>query len=142
MFKTLIDNSSPSLSMDETLKQCLTEPDLLEVDIATGYWDIPGLALIQAELEAFLQQPNTRFNLLIGKDPYVYANQIKEPKYKDSTFPDDFIRTDIENLELIVITAKIQKFKFASSVKTKRTRHSSYTQNATYSSTKTIPTAL
>ena len=100
MFKTLVDNSSSSLSMVETLKQCLMEPGLQEVDIATGYWDIPGLALIQAELDAFLQQPDTRFNLLIGKDPYVYANQLKEPKYKDATFPDDFIRTDIESLEL------------------------------------------
>lgn len=98
--KTLIDNSTPSLSMVETLKQCLMEPGLQEVNIATGYWDIPGLALIQAELDVFLQQPDTRFNLLIGKDPYVYANQLKEPKYKDATFPDDFIRTDIESLEL------------------------------------------
>lgn len=100
MFKTLVDNSSSSLSMVETLKQCLMEPGLQEVDIATGYWDIPGLALIQAELDEFLQKPDTRFNLLIGKDPYVYASQVKEPKYKDASYPDDFIRTDIENLEL------------------------------------------
>ena len=38
--------------------------------------------------------------ILIGKDPYVYSSLLKNPKYQDASFPHDFIRTDIHNLEL------------------------------------------
>lgn len=39
--------------------------------------------------------------LLIGKDPYIYANQLKLPKYKDANYPQDFIRTDIHELDVV-----------------------------------------
>lgn len=101
MNNTLIDNSSDALSMTATLKKCLAIDGVKTISIATGYWDIPGLSLMQEDLRTFLQKDGTQFRLLIGKDPYVYATQIKEPKYKDANYPQDFIKTDINALDVI-----------------------------------------
>ena len=100
MTNTLIDNSTTQLSMLETLRSCLLQDGVLNVSIATGYWDVPGLALVTAELEQLLQRDGARLRLLIGKDPYVYACQLKRPKKKNPQFPDDFIKTDIDQLDL------------------------------------------
>ena len=99
MNNTLIDNSSEQLSMLQTLKACLDSEDILTVRIATGYWDIPGLALLADDIRTFLEKDGTKLFLLIGKDPYVYASQIKNPKYKDKNYPADFIRTDLYELQ-------------------------------------------
>lgn len=99
MNNTLIDNSTEQLSMLHTLKECLSLQDIYTVKIATGYWDIPGLALLTDDIKAFLEKEGTSLFLLIGKDPYVYASQVKNPKYKDMNYPGDFIRTDICELE-------------------------------------------
>lgn len=99
MNNTLIDNSSEQLSMLHTLKECLTLQDVKTVKIATGYWDIPGLALLTDNIKCFLEKEGTKLLLLIGKDPYVYASQVKNPKYKDKNYPADFIRTDLCELE-------------------------------------------
>jgi len=97
--RTLIDNSSEALSMKTTLHECITREGINEIRIATGYWDMPGMALIYDEMKSFLEKEGTVLKLLIGKDPYVYANQIINPIYKDHTYPNDYIRTDISNLE-------------------------------------------
>lgn len=99
MNNTLIDNSSDQLSMLHTLKECFESDDILTVRIATGYWDLPGLALLTSDIKTFLEKEGTRLFLLIGKDPYIYASQVKNPKYKDMTYPGDFIRTDLCELE-------------------------------------------
>ena len=99
MNNTLIDNSSEQLSMLQTLKACLASEDINTVRIATGYWDIPGLALLTDDIKTFLEKEGTKLLLLIGKDPYVYASQVKNPKYKDMNYPGDFIRTDLCELE-------------------------------------------
>ena len=99
MNNTLIDNSSEHLSMLHTLKECFESDDILTVRIATGYWDLPGLALLTSDIKAFLEKEGTRLFLLIGKDPYIFASQVKNPKYKDMTYPGDFIRTDLCELE-------------------------------------------
>jgi len=99
MNNQLIDNSSEQLSMLQTLKECLATSGVKTVKIATGYWDIPGLALLTEDFRTFLEQDGTTLQLLIGKDPYVYASQVKNPKYKDLNYPQDFIRTDIYELE-------------------------------------------
>ena len=70
MNNTLIDNSSEQLSMLHTLKECLSSPDIKTVKIATGYWDIPGLALLTDDIKAFLEKEDTKLLLLIGKDHY------------------------------------------------------------------------
>ena len=99
MNNTLIDNSSEQLSMLHTLKECLASDDIVTVKIATGYWDIPGLSLLTQDIHTFLEKEGRRLFLLIGKDPYIYASQVKNPKYKDLNYPADFIRTDLCELE-------------------------------------------
>ena len=101
MNNTLIDNSVESLSMTITLKECLLSDGVETVSIATGYWDIPGLAILANEIRRFLEKEGSTLRLLIGKDPYVYASQVKSPKYKGADYPEDFIKTDIHSLELI-----------------------------------------
>lgn len=100
MNNTLIDNSTEQLSMQKTLRECLLQEGLQTVRIATGYWDVPGLALIANELDTFLKKEEAKVQLLIGKDPYVYTYQLMSPKTKSFQFPDDFIKTDIKQLEL------------------------------------------
>ena len=100
MHNNLIDNSSDALSMQRYLKRCILARGVDKIQIATGYWDIPGMTLVLNELKSFLEREETSFELLIGKDPYVYTSMIKNPKYKDATYPYDFIRTDIHDLEI------------------------------------------
>jgi len=97
MNKTLIDNST-HLKMVGVLKECIRMPEMDTIRIATGYWDIPGTALVADELREFLQREGTTLKLLIGKDPYVYAKMLKEPKFKDKSYPEEFIRTNIDEL--------------------------------------------
>ena len=99
MNNTLIDNSSEQLSMLNLLKDCFADERIRTVKIATGYWDIPGLALLADSIRQFLEREGTRILLLIGRDPYIYWNQVRNPKYKDLSFPGDYIRTDISELE-------------------------------------------
>lgn len=100
MHNLLIDNSSDSLSMSSYLKKCITLEGIDKICIATGYWDVLGMSLVISELSAFLEKDGTSLQLLIGKDPYVYASLLQNPKYKDATYPSDYIRTDINDLEL------------------------------------------
>lgn len=97
MNKTLIDNSA-NLKMVNVLKECISQPEMDTIRIATGYWDIPGTALVVDEVQEFLNRDNAKLKLLIGKDPYVYAKMLKEPKFQNKTYPNDFIRTNINEL--------------------------------------------
>lgn len=99
MSNTLIDNSE-KLKMVDTLKRCITDESCKEIKIATGYWDIPGLTLVAKELQMFLDREGTSLKLLIGTDPIVKSYLQKEKKYKSSKFPEDFIKTDINELEV------------------------------------------
>ena len=80
MNNTLIDNSTDALSMQTYLKQCIGKEGIDHIRIATGYWDVPGMALVADELRAFLEREGTRLQILIGKDPNVYASHLKDPK--------------------------------------------------------------
>ena len=42
---TLIDNSE-NLKLADTIKEILKNPKINHIDIATGYWDIPGTAVL------------------------------------------------------------------------------------------------
>ena len=95
MNNTLIDNSTDALSMQTYLKQCIGKEGIDHIRIATGYWDVPGMALVADELRAFLDREGTRLQILIGKDPYVYASHLKDQTQK---FPDDYIKTDLLRL--------------------------------------------
>ena len=94
---TLLDNSE-HLKMVGALKKCISDKDVNIIRIATGYWDIPGMALVKNELLDFLSREGTTMKLLIGKDPYVYADMVKQPKYASLSYPDGFIRTGIDEL--------------------------------------------
>ncbi|HPZ04086.1 MAG TPA: helicase-related protein [Bacteroidales bacterium] len=100
MNNTLIDNSTKDLSLHQTLKKCILDPAINEIKIATGYWDLPGMVLIFNELKMFLEREETKFYLLIGKDPQIFPSQQIHIKTKDPKYPQDFIRTDIEELDL------------------------------------------
>ena len=100
MHNNLIDNSSDSLSMQNYIKRCILVEGINKIQIATGYWDIPGMALVLNELTSFLERDGTSLELLIGNDPYVYTSLLAKPKYKDASYPYDFIRTDIHDLKI------------------------------------------
>ena len=74
MNNTLIDNSIEALSMTTTLRKCLAIDGIKTVSIATGYWDIPGLAILQENLRSFIEKEGTTLRLLIGKDPQKRAS--------------------------------------------------------------------
>ncbi len=97
---TLIDNSSEELRMVSTVRDLMESSECSTIKIATGYWDIPGTALVVSQLKAFLQRPNTRLHLLIGTDPVVRASQQKNPKYKGAHTQTDYIRCDLQQLEV------------------------------------------
>ncbi|QSH91967.1 helicase [Treponema medium] len=100
MHSTLIDNSE-HLKLVDTLKKLISIPGITHIDIATGYWDIPGTQLIAAELRAFLERSaDTRVRILIGKDPYLFAQYSADVKYKDADYPQDFIKTDLADLKV------------------------------------------
>ncbi|BBA29841.1 helicase-related protein [Prevotella melaninogenica] len=100
MHNNLIDNSSDALSMQSYIKRCILAEGIDKIQIATGYWDIPGMALVLNELTSFLERDGTSLELLIGNDPYVYTSLLANPKYKDASYPYDFIRTDIHDLQI------------------------------------------
>ena len=100
MHNNLIDNSSDALSMQTYIKRCILAEGIDKIQIATGYWDIPGMALVLSELTSFLERDGTSLELLIGKDPFVYTSLLANPKYKDASYPHDFIRTDIHDLQI------------------------------------------
>ncbi|MEI6752452.1 MAG: helicase-related protein [Paludibacter sp.] len=96
---TLIDNSTEALKMLSVLKECIETVHPTEIMIATGYWDLPGMALIYDELKGFLEKENTKFRLIIGKEPMVRVYQQSEPLKRDD-FPGQYLKTDINNLSL------------------------------------------
>ena len=59
MNKTLIDNSA-NLKMVSVLRECISMPEMDTIRIATGYWDIPGTALVVNELQEFLNREGTK----------------------------------------------------------------------------------
>lgn len=97
MNKTLIDNSE-NLKMVDKLGECIDDINVNTIRIATGYWDIPGMALIADKLKKFLERKNAKLKIIIGKDPYVYTNVLKVPEFKDKSYPKDYIRADFDRI--------------------------------------------
>lgn len=95
---TLLDNS-PNFEMVEKIKQLVKEEDVNEILIATGYWDIPGTALIANELSEFLSKDGKSIKLLIGKDPTVFASQLTEIGCTDIKNTSDAIKINLSNLK-------------------------------------------
>ena len=97
MNKTLIDNSK-NLKMVDKLGECIDDIHINTIRIATGYWDIPGMALIADKLKKFLERKYAKLRIIIGKDPYVYTNVLKVPEFKDKSYPKDYIRADFDKI--------------------------------------------
>ena len=121
--------------MTTTLRKCLAIDGIKTVSIATGYWDIPGLAILQENLRSFIEKEGTTLRLLIGKDPYIYVNQLKSPKYKDANYPLDFIKTDIHELNVTEeykdAIRLLQRFRFVYFEKMKMTKLNFYILSVT-----------
>jgi hypothetical protein len=96
---TLLDNSE-SLQLASFLKTLFLDPCYTSVMFATGYLDIPGLALVYNELKTFLERPETSLKLLIGQEPIIRSYQKKEPE-DTLDFPRDYIRRDLAELYLL-----------------------------------------
>lgn len=99
MNNTLIDNSA-DLKMVNFLKELILDPSYKEIKIATGYWDIPGLKLVEKELREFLSRDGVRLKLLIGTDPQARISLLKNPIYAGANFPTEFIKRDIHDLKV------------------------------------------
>lgn len=109
---TLIDNSTDTLKMVSVVGNLIDDPRCRLLRIATGYWDIPGTALLLANLQQFLQREGTKVQILIGSDPVVRAAQQRNPLYKGVHTQTDYIRCDLQNLEVkeaYVETVKLLK---------------------------------
>lgn len=109
---TLIDNSSDTLKMVSVVGTLIDNQECKTLKIATGYWDIPGTALLLDYLKRFLQREGTQVQILIGSDPVVRVAQQKNPKYSGASTQTDYIRCDLHNLEVkdeYVETVKLLK---------------------------------
>lgn len=96
---TLLDNSSERLMMVNVIGDLIGDNGCDKVLIATGYWDIPGTHLLLPKLKDFFGRGG-ELQLLIGTDPIVRQKQLKNPEMKDASFPQDFIRRDLQDLEV------------------------------------------
>lgn len=66
------------------------------IRIATGYWDLPGMNLLYAELKDFLEDGG-RLDILIGKEPQLRTYQLRN-EYQQQPFPDFNIKQDVDKL--------------------------------------------
>lgn len=53
MANALIDNSE-QFRLVKYIKELISRPDCNHIMIATGYWDLPGTALVYEELKDFI----------------------------------------------------------------------------------------
>jgi superfamily II DNA or RNA helicase len=109
---TLLDNSPP-LQMADILKDLFCDSSYTTALFATGYLDIPGLALVYDELAAFLERPETALRLLIGQEPLVRSYQTAEPVTVPVDFPRDYIRRDLASLNVQPKYEHVVKLLFA-----------------------------
>ena len=98
MNNTLLDNSE-NLKLVDTLKEILSDSHYNHIQIATGYWDLPGMSLIQDELLEFFKRGG-KMELLIGKEPQLRTYQLRENLTPEELkFPDFYIKRDIDKLK-------------------------------------------
>ena len=96
----LIDNVSEDYQMGHILKELLSDVRFTEISIATGYWDLPAMVELHYELKAFLERENTTFRLILGEEPSVKTYQVKNPVKQDPDFPNQYLKRDLEELQL------------------------------------------
>lgn len=96
----LFDNSTEDFSFGRQLDQLFRSGNFTEVSIATGYWDLPGMVELHDSLAQYLKRSGNKLRLLIGEEPSVKTYQVKNPQQLDPDFPERFLKSDLENLEL------------------------------------------
>ena len=85
----------------DTLNEIISMPEINEICIATGYWDLKGTSLVTDSLISFLSRNNTKLRLLIGKDPNVFKKDLTADAYKNAKlYPQDYLKNDVQNIEM------------------------------------------
>lgn len=93
MANALIDNSE-QFKLVKYIKKLVSSHECNHIMIATGYWDLPGTALVYDELKDFFVRGG-KLDLLIGQEPQLqYYQATQEAKQ----FPDFYIQRDVESL--------------------------------------------
>lgn len=93
MANALIDNSE-QFKLVKYIKDLVSRPDCNHIMIATGYWDLPGTALVYEELKDFFARDG-KLDLLIGQEPQLQYYQATQNAHK---FPDFYIQRDVDSL--------------------------------------------
>ena len=110
MNNTLLDNSEKFL-MRDILRQHIGSGKYNHICIATGYWDLPGTALVYDQLKPFLEGGG-RLDILLGQEPQLRSYQTHTPEDDEQRFPDFYLQRDINLLtdEYRPTAELIQKF--------------------------------
>ena len=93
---TLIDNSEKFM-LSEYLREMLGKQEYHRLRIATGFWDLAGMKVLQNELQAYFERGGI-LDLLIGQEPQLRSYQMRPDLTKEEKFPDFYIQRDIEKL--------------------------------------------
>ena len=93
MANALIDNSE-QFKLVKYVKELVSRPDCNHIMIATGYWDLPGTALVYEELKGFFARGG-KLDLLIGQEPQLQYYQTSQEVRQ---FPDFYIQRDVDSL--------------------------------------------
>lgn len=97
----LIDNSQ-DYKLSSYIKSLLLDENYNEFYIATGYWDIPSIAVLFDELKEFLLRANSKIKLLLGRDPEVQNYQLSHADEIDlNDYPASYIKYHLENIPVI-----------------------------------------
>ena len=93
MANALIDNSE-QFKLVKYIKELVSRPECNHIMIATGYWDLPGTALVYEELKDFFARGG-KLDLMIGQEPQLQYYQASREAHQ---FPDFYIQRDVESL--------------------------------------------
>lgn len=93
MANAVIDNSE-QFKLVKYIKELVSRPDCNHIMIATGYWDLPGTALVYAEIKDFFARGG-KLDLLIGQEPQLQYYQTSREAHE---FPDFYIQRDVDSL--------------------------------------------
>lgn len=93
MANALIDNSE-QFKLVKYIKELVSKPYCRQIMIATGYWDLPGTALVYEELKDFFARGG-KLDLLIGQEPQLQYYQTSQEAHQ---FPDFYIQRDVDSL--------------------------------------------
>lgn len=96
MNNTLLDNSEKFL-MRDVLQQFIGSGKYNHICIATGYWDLPGTALVYEQLKSFLEAGG-HLDILLGQEPQLRSYQKRELEDDKVCFPDFYLQRDINLL--------------------------------------------